>query len=47
MIHDIIMTKFQKYPSDTILKHENVLAKRKKLTWGRLNNLQPHSTYVQ
>ena len=30
-IHDVILTKYQKYTSDTILKHANVLAKANKL----------------
>ena len=35
-IHDVIPTKYQKYPSNTILKYANVLAKVNKLTWGRV-----------
>ena len=30
MIHDVILTKYQKCPSSTILKHANVLAKLNK-----------------
>ena len=33
-IHDVIPTKYQKYPSNKILKHDNVLAKVNKLPWG-------------
>ena len=32
-VHDIIPTKYQKYPSDTILKHANVLSKSNKLPY--------------
>ena len=31
-IHDIIQTKYKKYPSNTILKYANVLAKVNKLS---------------
>ena len=52
-IHEIIPTEYHKYPSSTILKIVNVLAKVNKLPWGGLLNMPPHdatvfqSTYVQ
>ena len=44
-IHEIIPTKYQKYPSNTILIHMNVLAKVNKSPWRRLLNMTPHDTY--
>ena len=45
MIHDVIPKKYQKYPSITIFKHMNVLAKVNKLPWRHLPNMTPHDTY--
>ena len=45
-IHDVIPTKYQKYPSTTILKHVNVLAKVNKLPWGNLYNMTSHDAYI-
>ena len=45
MIHAVILTKYQKYPSTTILKHVNVLAKVNKSRLGRLPNITPHDAY--
>ena len=45
MIHDVIPTKYQKYPSITILKHVNVLTKVNKSPWGRLHDITPHDAY--
>ena len=44
-IHDIIQTKYQKYPSNTILKRANVLDKVNKLPYGRLLNMPSHDAY--
>ena len=44
-IYTIIMTKYQKYPSTTILKHVNVLAKVNKLPYFRLLNMTPRYAY--
>ena len=41
-IHAIIPTKYQKYPSTTILKHTNILDKLNKLPNGRSHNMMPH-----
>ena len=46
MIHAVITMKYQKYPSTTILKHVNVLAKVNKLTKGRLLNMTPYDAYI-
>ena len=45
MIHAIILTKYQKYHSTTILKHAKVLAKVNKSPYERLLNMTPHETY--
>ena len=45
MINAIITMKYQKYPSTTIPKHENVLAKVNKSTYGRLINMTPHDAF--
>ena len=45
-IHDVIPTKYQKYPSNTILKHVNVLAKVNKLPRGSLHSINPHDAYI-
>ena len=42
-IHDVIQTKYHKYPSTTILKHVNVLAKVNKSHYMRLLNMTPHN----
>ena len=44
-IHDIIPTKYQKYPSTTILKLANVLAKVNKPPQGTLHNITPPDAY--
>ena len=44
-IHAIIPTKYYKYPSTTILKHTNVLAKVDQLPYGSLPNMTPHESY--
>ena len=45
-IHAIIPTKYSKYPSTTILKYENVLAKVNKSPYGILHNMTPHDAYI-
>ena len=45
MIHAIITTKYQKYPSITILKYVNVLAKVNNSPQGSLLNMTPHDNY--
>ena len=45
-IHDVIPKKYHKYPSNTILKHVNVLAKVNKLPQGGLHNMTPHDAYI-
>ena len=37
--------KYQKYPSTTILKHENVLDKVNKLPYACLHHMAPHDAY--
>ena len=44
-IHDVVQTKYQKYPSNTILEHANILSEANKLPWGRLQNTKPHNAY--
>ena len=44
-IHDVILSKYQKYPSNTILKFANVLAEAIKLPYGRSLSMTPHDTY--
>ena len=44
-IHDIISTKYQKYPSNKILKHANILAKVNKSPKGGLLNTSSHDAY--
>ena len=41
-IHDIIPKKYHKYPSNTILKHKNLLAKVNKSPWGCLHHMTSH-----
>ena len=41
-MHTIIQTKYQKYPSTTILKHEMFLAEVNKLPYVRLPDTIPH-----
>ena len=43
--HDVIQTKNHKYPSTTILKDVNDLAKANKSPWGLLHNMTPHDAY--
>ena len=43
--HDVIPKKYKKYPSNTILKHANVLAKVNKSPYGHLINNQSHDAY--
>ena len=45
MIHTVILMKYQKYPSTTILKHANVLAEVNKLPYGRLPYMMPQEAY--
>ena len=45
MIHAVILKKYQKYPSTTILKQANVLEKVNKPPYGRLQNMTPHNAY--
>ena len=44
-INAVIPKKYQNYPSDTILKHANVLAKVNKSPSLRLPNMMPHEAY--
>ena len=44
-IHAIITKKCQKYPSNTTLKHVNILDKVNKFPFVRLLNMTPHNTY--
>ena len=44
-MHAVIPTKYQKYPSTTILKHMNVLAKVNKSPSGPLLKMTPHDAY--
>ena len=44
-IHATIPTKNWKYPSTTILKYVNILAKVNKSPYGCLPNIRPHNTY--
>ena len=45
-IHVIIPKKYQKYPSTTILKNANVLAKVNKLPYEFLHNMTSHDAYI-
>ena len=45
MVHAIILTKYQKYPSTTILKYVNILAKVNKLPSFCLHKMKPHDAY--
>ena len=45
MIHDVILTKGQKYPSTTKLKYATFLDKVNKPSWGHLNNMTAHDAY--
>ena len=44
-IQAVIMKKYQNYPSTTILKHANILAKVKKSPYVRLLNMMPYHAY--
>ena len=44
-IHDVILKIYHKYPSNTILKHANVLAEVNKLPQGSLLNMPSHDSY--
>ena len=44
-IHDVIPTKCQRYPSNTILENTNVLDKVNKLPYWRLLNMTSHDAY--
>ena len=44
-IHAIVLRKYKKYPSTTILKHANVLAKVNKSPYVRLLNTTPQKAY--
>ena len=41
----VILTKYWKYPSTTILKHANILAKVNKFPYESLINMTPHDAY--
>ena len=45
-IYTVILEKYQKYPSTTILKHVNVLAKVNKFPYSSLLNMMPDDAYV-
>ena len=45
MIHTVILTKYQKYTSNKIIKNANVLGKADKLPYGILCNTTPHESY--
>ena len=45
-IHAVVPNKYQKYPSTTILKHVNILAKVNKSPYGCLHNITPHGAYI-
>ena len=45
MIHAVVLTKYQKYPPTTILKHVNVLTKVNKWPYVSLHNMMPHDSY--
>ena len=44
-IHAVIPKKYQKYPSNPILKHANVLDEVNKSPWGFLLNMPSHDAY--
>ena len=44
-IHAVIPKKYWKYPSTTILKYANVLAKVNKPPYGRLPSITPHDAH--
>ena len=45
-INSVILTKYQKYPSTTILRHEDVWDKVNKLPYGHLQNITPHAAWI-
>ena len=45
-MNTVILEKYQKYPSTTILKHVNVLAKLNKFPYSSLLNMMPDDAYV-
>ena len=44
-MYDVILIKYQKYPSTTMLKHVNVLAKLNKAALGSLPDMMPHKYF--
>ena len=44
-IHDVITTKYHKYPFYAKLKHDNILDKVDKLPWGGLLKMMSHEAY--
>ena len=44
MMHTVIPTKYQKYYSNKIIKHANVLGKANKLPYGILQNTTSHES---
>ena len=44
-IHAVILTKYQKYPYNKILKHANVLVKVNKSPYGSLHSILPSDAY--
>ena len=44
-IHDIIPTKYQKYSSNTILKHVNSLAKLNQMPYNHFHIMTPCEAY--
>ena len=46
MIHAKIRKKYQKYPSTTIFKHANVLAKVNKPPFVFFYNMTTHDAYI-
>ena len=44
-IHSGILTKYQKYPSTTKIKHANILDNVNKVPYGCLPNMTPHDAY--
>ena len=44
-IHDVIQKKYQKYPSNTIIKHDDVLDQLRKSPYGSLLNTPSDDAY--
>ena len=45
MIHVVILTEYHKYPSTTVLKHANILAKVNNSPYVHLLNMTPYGAY--